>query len=160
MEHTASYMQVLEESLARKSQVLQALLELSKQQTELAEADEFDMDAFTTLMEQKDALLEQLQALDSGFQKIYEGVKAELTEHREQYADPIRRIQTQIRKVTDLGVELQTLEERNRAKLEQKFSRQQQELRQVKTSNKVANAYYKNMSKLQNMDAYFLDQKK
>lgn len=160
MEHTSSYMQVLEESLARKSQVLQALLELSKQQTELAEADEFDMDAFTTLMEQKDALLERLQALDSGFQKIYEGVKAELMEHREQYADPIRRIQIQIRKVTDLGVELQALEERNRAKLERKFSKQQQELRQVKTSNKVANTYYKNMSKLQNMDAYFLDQKK
>lgn len=160
MEHTSSYMQVLEESLRKKTQVLQALLELSGQQTQLAEAEDFDMEEFTRLMERKDALLEQLQALDSGFQKIYEGVKAELDKHRTQYTEQIRKLQIQIRKVTDLGVELQALEERNRAKLEQRFARQQQELRQVKTSNKVANTYYKNMAKLQNMDSYFLDQKK
>ena len=160
MDYTSSYMKVLEESLLKKSGVLQALLEASRRQEALAEAEDFDMDAFTDTMEQKDALLEQLKELDEGFERTYEGVQQELNMHREQYADAIQRIQELIRRVTALGVELQTLEERNRAKLEIKFSKQQRELRQIKTSNKVATTYYKNMSNAPASDPYFMDQKK
>ncbi len=160
MDYTSSYMKVLEESLLKKSGVLQALLEASHRQETLAEAEDFDMDAFTDTMEQKDALLEQLKELDEGFARTYEGVQQELNTHREQYADEIQRIQELIRRVTALGVELQTLEERNRAKLEIKFSKQQRELRQIKTSNKVATTYYKNMSNAPASDPYFMDQKK
>ncbi len=160
MDYTSSYMKVLEESLLKKSGVLQALLEASHRQETLAEAEDFDMDAFTDTMEQKDALLEQLKELDEGFARTYEGVQQELNTHREQYADEIQRIQELIRSVTALGVELQTLEERNRAKLEIKFSKQQRELRQIKTSNKVATTYYKNMSNAPASDPYFMDQKK
>lgn len=160
MDYTSSYMKVLEESLLKKSGVLQALLEASHRQETLAEAEDFDMDAFTDTMEQKDALLEQLKELDEGFARTYEGVQQELNTHREQYADEIQRIQELIRRVTALGVELQTLEERNRAKLEIKFSKQQRELRQIKTSNKVATTYYKNMSNAPAYDPYFMDQKK
>lgn len=160
MDYTSSYMKVLEESLLKKSGVLQALLETSHRQEALAEAEDFDMDAFTDTMEQKDALLEQLKELDEGFERTYEGVQQELNTHREQYADVIQRIQELIRRVTALGVELQTLEERNRAKLEIKFSKQQRELRQIKTSNKVATTYYKNMSNAPASDPYFMDQKK
>ncbi len=160
MDYTSSYMKVLEESLLKKSGILQALLEASHRQETLAEAEDFDMDAFTDTMEQKDALLEQLKELDEGFARTYEGVQQELNTHREQYADEIQRIQELIRRVTALGVELQTLEERNRAKLEIKFSKQQRELRQIKTSNKVATTYYKNMSNAPASDPYFMDQKK
>ncbi len=160
MDYTSSYMKVLEESLLKKSGVLQALLEASHRQETLAEAEDFDMDAFTDTMEQKDALLEQLKELDEGFARTYEGVQQELNTHREQYADEIQRIQELIRRVTALGVELQALEERNRAKLEIKFSKQQRELRQIKTSNKVATTYYKNMSNAPASDPYFMDQKK
>lgn len=160
MDYTSSYMKVLEESLLKKSGILQALLEASHRQETLAEAEDFDMDAFTDTMEQKDALLEQLKELDEGFARTYEGVQQELNTHREQYADEIQRIQELIRRVTALGVELQTLEERNRAKLEMKFSKQQRELRQIKTSNKVATTYYKNMSNASASDPYFMDQKK
>lgn len=160
MDYTSSYMKVLEESLLKKSGVLQALLEASHRQEALAEAEDFDMDTFTDTMEQKDALLEQLKELDEGFERTYEGVQQELNTHREQYADAIQRIQELIRRVTALGVELQTLEERNRAKLEIKFSKQQRELRQIKTSNKVATTYYKNMSNAPASAPYFMDQKK
>lgn len=160
MDYTSSYMKVLEESLLKKSGVLQALLEASHRQEALAEAEDFDMDTFTDTMEQKDALLEQLKELDEGFERTYEGVQQELNTHREQCADAIQRIQELIRRVTALGVELQTLEERNRAKLEIKFSKQQRELRQIKTSNKVATTYYKNMSNAPASAPYFMDQKK
>lgn len=160
MEYTSSYMSVLEESLKKKSGVLQALLEASHRQEELAEDEEFDMDMFSDTMEQKDALLEQLKELDAGFEQTYIGVEQEMKLHREQYAEAIGRLQELIRKVTELGIELQTLEERNRAKLEVKFSKQQRELRQIKTSNKVATTYYKNMSNASTGTPYFMDQKK
>lgn len=160
MEYTSSYMSVLEESLKKKSGVLQALLEASHRQEELAEDEEFDMDMFSDTMEQKDALLEQLKELDAGFEQTYAGVEQEMKLHREQYAEAIGRLQELIRKVTELGIELQTLEERNRAKLEVKFSKQQRELRQIKTSNKVATTYYKNMSNASTGTPYFMDQKK
>ena len=69
-------------------------------------------------------------------------------------------MQNLIRKVTDLGVEIRALEERNRSKLEVRFADQKKEMRQVKTSNKAASTYYKAMANPQNTDSYFMDQKK
>lgn len=160
MDYTSNYMDILQEVLQKKQAVLQALLEACWQQQDLVEQDEFDMDAFSAIMEQKDALLVQLEALDEGFEKTYEGVQAELTQNKDRYSGTIRHMQELIRKVTDLGVEIQALEERNRSKLEMEFSGQKKGIRQVKTSTKVASAYYKTMSNAQNADSYFLDQKK
>lgn len=160
MDYTSNYMDILQRVLQKKQAVLQALLEACRQQQDLVEQDEFDMDAFSAIMEQKDALLVQLEVLDEGFEKTYEGVQAELTQNRNQYSDTIRHIQELIRKVTDLGVEIRALEERNRSKLEMEFSGQKKGIRQVKTSTKVASTYYKTMSNTQNADSYFLDQKK
>lgn len=157
---TKGYMKVLEESLNKKTTVLQSLLEATKRQSILADAEEFDMDEFETVMEQKDFLLEQLSELDQGFETVYRGVETELKENKEQYCSEIANIQQLIRKCTDLSVELQALEERNKIKLSAKFSNQQREIRQVKTSSKAASSYYKSMSGGQGMDSIFLDQKK
>lgn len=155
-----SYMKVLEESLSKKIAVLQSLLEATKRQSILADAEEFDMDGFETVMEQKDSLLEQLTELDQGFETVYRGVERELKDNKEQYRAEITNIQGLIRKCTDLSVELQALEERNKTKLSAKFSNQQREIRQVKTSTKAASSYYKSMSGGQTVDSIFLDQKK
>lgn len=160
MDYTSSYMKILEESLQKKQTVLQAVLEACRRQEELAELDEFDLDAFYTIMDQKDALLKQLDELDAGFEKTYEGVRNELNQNRASYAAQILQMQKLIRKVTDLGVEIQALEERNRVKLEMKFAGQKKEMRQVKTSSRVASTYYKAMTNPQNTDSYFMDQKK
>lgn len=160
MEYTLSYMKILEDTLRKKLTVLQALLEACKRQEELAEQEAFDSDAFDITMEQKDALLAQLTKLDEGFEKTYEGVREEMTRNKSQYADQIRQMQALIRQVTDLGVAIRTQEERNRGKLELRFTEQKKEIRQVKTSNKVASTYYKAMANPQNTDSYFMDQKK
>lgn len=160
MDYTSSYMTILQETLEKKQTVLQAILEACKRQGELAEQEEFDPDMFNSIMDQKDALLTQLTQLDEGFEKTYEGVRSELNQNRSQYAEQIRNMQNLIRKVTDLGVEIQALEERNRSKLEVRFAGQKKEMRQVKTSNKAASTYYKAMANPQNTDSYFMDQKK
>ena len=160
MDYTSSYMTILQETLEKKQAVLQAILEACRRQGELTEQEEFDPDIFSSIMDQKDALLTQLTQLDEGFEKTYEGIRSELDQNRSQYAEQIRDMQNLIRKVTDLGVEIRALEERNRSKLEVRFTDRKKEMRQVKTSNKAASTYYKAMANPQNTDSYFMDQKK
>lgn len=160
MESISEYLKILEESLAKKVTILQALLESSLRQSELAEAEDFDFDAFQNTMDQKDALLAQLEELDQGFEQVFLGVQTELNGHKELHREEIHRMQQLIRKCTDLGVELQATEERNKTKLAAVFAAQQREIRQVKTSSKVASTYYKSMSGNKKTDSIFLDQKK
>lgn len=160
MKQVSDYLKILEESLSKKITILQALLEVCNRQSELAEAEGFDLDAFEVTMDQKEMLLQQLEELDEGFESVFEEIQTEVKTHKDAYKDSIQSLQQLIRKCTDLGVEIQATEERNKAKLMVKFADQQREIREVKTSSKVATTYYKSMSGKQSEDSYFMDQKK
>lgn len=160
MEKVSNYLKVLEESLSKKLTVLQALLEASNRQGELAEEEAFDLDAFETTMDQKEELLSQLEKLDEGFESVFRKIETEVKENRELYKEEVGMLQQLIRQCTDVSVEIQATEARNKAKLSVKFADQQKELRQIKTSNKVAATYYKSMTNTQNTDSYYMDQKK
>lgn len=160
MEQVSDYLKVLEESLSRKLTVLQALLEASNRQGVLAEEDTFDLDAFEGTMDQKEELLSQLEKLDEGFDSVFRKIETEVKENKELYKEEVQTLQQLIRQCTDVSVEIQATEARNKAKLSVKFADQQKELRQVKTSNKVAATYYKSMTNTQNTDSYYMDQKK
>ena len=160
MEKVSNYLKVLEESLSKKLTVLQALLEASNRQGELAEEEAFDLDAFETTMDQKEELLSQLEKLDEGFESVFRKIETEVKENRELYKEEVGMLQQLIRQCTDVSVEIQATEARNKAKLSVKFVDQQKELRQIKTSNKVAATYYKSMTNTQNTDSYYMDQKK
>lgn len=160
MNQVSDYLNILEESLTKKAALLQALLEASNRQSELAGEEGFDLDAFEDTMDQKEALLQQLEELDEGFDSVFQKVEAEVKANKDSYKDSIQVLQQWIRKCTDLGVEIQATEERNKAKLALKFAEQQREIREVKTSSKVATTYYKSMSNKHSEDSYFMDQKK
>ncbi|MDE7366007.1 MAG: flagellar protein FliT [Lachnospiraceae bacterium] len=160
MEKVSNYLKVLEESLSKKLTVLQALLEASNRQGELAEEETFDLDLFETTMDQKEELLSQLEKLDEGFDSVFRKIETEVKENKEFYKEEVLMLQQLIRQCTDVSVEIQAAEARNKAKLSVKFSDQQKELRQIKTSNKVATTYYKSMTNTQDTDSYYMDQKK
>lgn len=160
MKKVSDYLKVLEESLSKKLTILQALLEASNRQGILAEEEAFDLDAFEVTMDQKEELLSRLEELDEGFDSVFRKVETEVKEHQELYRVEVQTLQQLIRQCTDASVEIQAVEARNKAKLAVKFADQQKELRQVKTSNKVASTYYKSMTNSQTSDAYYMDQKK
>ena len=60
----------------------------------------------------------------------------------------------------DLGVQIEAVEERNRATMEQVFSAKFQGVRQVKQSKNVANKYYKSMANGMVNDSLLYDKKK
>ena len=155
-----SYIGILKETLTKKLSVLQAYIEATERQAQIAESEDFDLEAFESNMEQKDALLDQVNELDEGFDRVFQQIRADLQVHKDEYKKEIRELQELIRKCTDLGVEIQTMEERNRQRLEQVFSSQQRSIRQVKANSKSVSNYYKAMNPAKNMDSYFMDQKK
>lgn len=160
MKKVADYLKILEESLSKKLSVLQALLEASNRQSVLADEEEFDLDAFEETMDQKEALLSQLEELDEGFDSVFRKIETKVKENQDLYKNEIGALQQLIRQCTDISVEIQAAEERNKAKLSVKFADQQKEIRQIKTTNKVAATYYKSMTNTQTADPYFMDQKK
>jgi flagellar biosynthesis/type III secretory pathway chaperone len=160
MKELGSYIEILKDSLQKKISVLQALLEATNRQSSYIDGEEFSLDVLQEAIDQKDVLLEQLDELDQGFDRVFQEIRSEFVAKQAQYRTDIAEMQKQIRLCTDIGVEIQRIEEQNKNKLLVKFADQKKELRKIKTSSKVASTYYKNMSKRNGMSNYFVDQKK
>lgn len=158
MEQT--YVDIMIQSLRKKIKVLEEIRNVNVTQQELLEDDKAHVEDFDKTVEDKSVLLEQLQQLDSGFDKLFERVRDELNNNREVYRDKIKIMQKLIRKITDLSMELQTQEARNKDLMTQKFVSVRQKAKVVRTNSKAASQYYKNMMQLNVVDPQFMDQQK
>lgn len=155
-----NYVDIMIQSLRKKIKVLEEIRNVNVTQQELLEDDKAHVEDFDKTVEDKSVLLEQLQQLDSGFDKLFERVRDELNNNREVYRDKIKIMQKLIRKITDLSMELQTQEARNKDLMTQKFVSVRQKAKVVRTNSKAASQYYKNMMQLNVVDPQFMDQQK
>ena len=159
MENTQNYLLILEESLNKKIVFLDELSKLTNQQKDIVQAEEFDEDAFSKNLEQKDALIKELEKLDRGFQILYDNIKAQIENNRELYATEIKRLQGLIKEVLDKSTSLQVMESRNKDLVKGRFASLKKEVRQLKKSRELAANYYKTMNNISS-EPYFLDKKK
>ena len=97
--------------------------------------------------------------MDDGFEQVYNRVKSILADEKEAYREEIKQMQGLIREITDKSATVQAQEQRNRELAVKKFSSVKKNIRKVRTSNKVANQYYKNMAKTNVVDSHFVDKK-
>ena len=97
---------------------------------------------------------------DKGFSSVYDRVKQEIQADPMRYREELQAIQNLIRQCVDLGMQIEAVEERNRASMEQVFATKFQGVRQVKQSKTVANKYYKSMANGMVNDSLLYDQKK
>ena len=95
MSMTESYLTILESSLDRKLGILDSLEKLNTEQEAVLGAASFDEEAFGHIVGQKAELVDQLNAMDEGFQLVYDNVKAELDKNREGYSAEIKSLQGQ-----------------------------------------------------------------
>lgn len=158
MEQT--YVDIMIQSLNKKIQVLDKIMELNQLQKEQLENTTAPVEEFDKTVEDKAALLEQLEQLDSGFDKLYERVKAALNEDKESYADKIGLMQECIRRITEKSMEIQAQEARNKNLMVKKFAFVKDTAKNLRTNKKVAGQYYKNMMRLNCVDPQFYDNKK
>lgn len=154
------YIAVLKQGLAKKIQILDRIIEKNNQQKLLLADPELTPEDFEQNLTEKANLVEQLIALDNGFEQVYERVKEELTKNREVYLSDIRAMQKYIAEIMEKSTQIQTQEQRNKELALQKFSAVKKQIREVKTGKKAVDQYYRNMMKLNYIDPQFLDDKK
>ncbi|MBE5889102.1 MAG: flagellar protein FlgN [Lachnospiraceae bacterium] len=158
MEQT--YVDIMIQSLKKKIKVLEEIKRVNVVQKELLENDRADVDDFDVTVEAKSKLIEQMEQLDSGFDKLFERVREELQANKPAYTNQIKEMQTCIRKITDLSMEIQSQEAKNKDLMTQKFVSVRQKAKVVRTNSKAASQYYKNMMQLNVVDPQFMDNKK
>lgn len=160
MNQTGTYVNIMQESLLRKKQYLEEILELTREQEQIAKGEKFDEDAFGVVIDKKEVLIDNVNEIDKGFSSVYDRVRTEVLSDQELYRDELGNMQTLIKECVDLGMEIEVLEERNRATLEQVFSMGFQGIRQVKQSKQIASKYYKSMANGNVNDSMLYDRKK
>lgn len=154
-----NYIDIMLQSLKKKEQVLKAIIDENLKQRENLEDVNGEADAFDATVEAKAALIEQLEQLDSGFEKLFERTKEELEGNKEKYASQIREIKSYIKSVTDKSIEIQAQEARNKDLMTSKFATVKKQVKTMRVNGAAASEYYKTMAKLNVVDPQFWDGK-
>lgn len=157
---TEDYLQIMIESLEKKIDVLDRVLELDKKQISIALEQPFDMEKYDKTMDEKGVLIDELNKLDDGFTSTYERVRDEVQANPETYADKVRRMQDLIRMAIDKGVAVEAQEQRGKQAMESAVNSKRKEIRTIKVSNAAASQYYKAMSRINDVDPQLVDKKK
>lgn len=155
-----SYIEILRDSLRKKLEVLNQISEQNNIQAELAKAQEFDYDTFGKTLEEKEKLIRQINALDAGFQSVYERIREILQTEKENYTDKIGELQQLVTLITDKSMDIMAEEKRNREVILGRKDSLKKEITMARTTNKAAANYYRTMSKLNVVDSQFIDKKK
>ncbi len=155
-----NYLQILDESLDKKIEILRSIEDINKRQSDLLSAAGIDYDAFDATVEEKAVCIENINNLDNGFQSVFDRVKDMLQAHKEQYIDRIRTMQEKIKQIMALSMDIQAQESRNKAAFQEKVRTSKKEIKTAKTANKVAANYYHSMNGLNMVSSQFLDTKK
>lgn len=144
------YVQILLESLLRKEEILDKIIKKNAAQADcIADKtyEEVNWDAFDLLVTEKEILIDRINTMDEGFQNLFDRVKDQLNDNKEQYAESIKKMQECIKRLSDKSVEIQTGEERNRRTIEVVLAGQKKNIRTTRNSLKVADSYQQAMSK-------------
>ena len=153
------YVQVLIDTIHKKEEVLYQILEITRQQEQLSKRDTYASEEMEAAMNEKEILIARLNYLDDGFESVYDRIRSELRNHVEDYRQEIGKLQDAIRRCTELGNEIQILEERNRNRFSMLFSNARSQYATSKTQANAAQSYHKMMNNSKIADAYFVDHK-
>lgn len=153
------YIQIMIDSLKKKNEIMDRLLELNEQQASVIRASG-GLDEFDAVVDRKSELIDIINKLDTGFQAVYDRVKPDLTGQPELHKEEIRTIQQQIKELTDKAVKMEASEQRNKQAVEQYFAISRRQLHETKKSVNAASNYYKNMTNTQYVDAQMINYKK
>ena len=155
-----NYLTVLQESLEKKNAILDEIQAVNCAQSALFQAEKLDLEKFDSYVEQKDVYIKELEALDEGFETLYNNVKQQLQQNKALYAEQIKRMQALIGEITEKSVSIQAQESRTRDMITAYFKNERQALGQGRRSSKVAMGYYQNLSKANQEASRIMDLKK
>lgn len=140
-----TYLSIMLQSLKKKEQVLDEIVRLNDQQREILTDPEQPVGVFDKTVEAKSACIQQLEQLDSGFEKLYAQVSEELAQNKEAYAEEIKQMQNRIRSVTEKSVKIQAQEARNKDLMREKFTTVKRHAKNVRLNSRAITGYYNSM---------------
>lgn len=154
----AASLDMLEESLIKKIDILSKLEEENDKQKEiLSSMDEEREPEFDACLDRKAELIDQLTLLDDGFQSLFDRVKEEVGANKDLYRDQIKRMQQLIEEITGKSASIEASEHRNKRLAEQFFSAARQKMNASKQASAAAFNYYQTMNKFKDIPPQFLD---
>lgn len=159
MEAIYNYISIMIEGLEKKVAILTKISKLNALQKEIAEAQRPQMEKFDEVVEEKGRIVDELVALDDGFEQVYNRVREQLTGNKDAYAEQIRRMKELITQITELSVKVQSEEARNREIVAAMFTRVKQSASETRKNSQAVTNYYKTMSRVESTPQ-FLDKKK
>lgn len=155
-----TYIKILQDTLIKKDQILEELLQLTIQQENVLINKAMDYEVFEICISRKEVFINQLNQLDDGFGILYERVREELSDSKDKYKDQIIAIQQVIKDIISKSTKLQVMENKNKLSMELFLSDQKKDVRSIKMNNKMATNYYSNMSGKNLNESFFFDKKK
>lgn len=155
-----NYLDILEESLQKKLEVLEEIIVYNQEQEQLLRKESVSLEELDENMSHKDELIQKVTALDEGFETLYERIKEQILTHKDDYKEQIRKLQQLISKVTEKSVSIQAQEARNKKLIEDYFKKERSQLRQNRQSSKAAYNYYKSVNNTNVVMPQMMDQKK
>lgn len=160
-ERNAVYVNMMVDSLKRKQQILTFLYDCTKDQEQLLKDEDMDADAFMQLIDAKGERIDELTTIDEGFDTMFRLVKEEIEKNREDYREEIQKMQKLISEVSELGVQIQALEQQNSGHFKTYLARHRKEIHDFNMNNRTANSYYQNMANAHKpQTSYFFDETK
>ena len=160
MDSVNTYISVLHGSLRKKLALVKELLEFTKEQNIILNEDDVDIDSFDKIVSEKDIRINEVLEIDKGFDSVFNKIGSTIKANPQEYRQQILELQNLIRTITDIGVEIEGLENKNKEKFSKFILAKREEIKDFKKSNNTAASYYKNMSNQhQEWKSYFVDRK-
>lgn len=153
-------LQILQDSLRQKLEILSAVEEKSREQAELLTDPEVSLDILDQNMNEKAELIEEISKLDAGFETLYESIRKDLIGNKDAYKEQIRAIQAYVAGIMDRSASIEAIEARNKAAVEMIFQSRKKALQHKKNASSVARQYQKTAKSLNVVNPYFVDSKK
>lgn len=142
------YLMIMVDSLKKKRDLLNTLLIKTKGQTDLISGKDYDdvnWNQFDVLVEEKDNAINRIEVLDDGFEQVFSRIREDLNFNKSLYKDEIKEMQSLIKELTDIGVSIQTAEEKNRRDIERIMTASKKEIKKAKKNLKVSASYISSM---------------
>lgn len=152
------------ENLQKKQEIYDILLEKTVRQNECIagkDQDNANWPQFEVLMIEKENAIEKVEEIDTAFDNMFARVKSELDNNKDDYKDLIKSLQDCITKLTDTGVKISSVEERNRSEIERIMTAAKAGIGKARKNLKATSGYIASMyGNAMNTDPTHIDSKK
>ncbi|NLK97759.1 MAG: hypothetical protein GX272_06735 [Epulopiscium sp.] len=137
---------ILLEILSKKKKLLDQIYTITENQKLIIEAKENNMNLFDQLSKEKKLQIEEVNDLDKHFDNIYKKISYDINNNAEAYKELIKSLQEEIKIITDIGIKIQILEEKNSQLIKIKFVNINREIKSISKGKFQAVQAYKNIS--------------